>query len=165
MLISNSADVRPRAGRDLARELDSIEPAFLRHCVEELAVPRHFLEEPVQNRRTRDAIGAKLESFGYRVSLESECDNVVAHTACDPGLPKLLIGAHYDSVPGSPGADDNASALAALLAVARSLSQHSPRLPIVFVAFNREEEGMLGSKLFAEHLKREKPFTRPSWLG
>src|SRR5947209_7951365 len=52
--------------------------------------------------------------------------NLHARPRLDPSeLPLLIVGAHYDSIPGSPGADDNASAVAALLELARWLQ---PRL-------------------------------------
>jgi hypothetical protein len=49
----------------------------------------------------------------------------------------LVVGAHYDTVPGSPGADDNASGVAALIEIARLLG--AERLPVRFVAFANEE--------------------------
>jgi Zn-dependent M28 family amino/carboxypeptidase len=51
---------------------------------------------------------------------------------------EVVVGAHYDTVPGSPGADDNASAVAALIELAGLLG--GERLPIRFVAFANEEE-------------------------
>lgn len=51
----------------------------------------------------------------------------------------VLIGAHYDSVFGSPGANDNASGVAALLAIARVLRQMEPKRTIRLVAFVNEE--------------------------
>src|SRR5215203_736977 len=50
----------------------------------------------------------------------------------------VLIGAHYDAVPGSPGADDNASALAVLLELARAFSTTPARRPIRLIAFDLE---------------------------
>lgn len=51
----------------------------------------------------------------------------------------ILIGAHYDSVYDSPGADDNASGVAALLALARRFARSQPQKPLRFVAFANEE--------------------------
>ena len=51
----------------------------------------------------------------------------------------LLIGAHYDSVFGSPGANDNGSGVAALLALARRFAGKSPKYTLRFVAFVNEE--------------------------
>lgn len=51
----------------------------------------------------------------------------------------VVIGAHYDSVDGSPGADDNASGVAALLAIARAFARRPHACTIRFVAFVNEE--------------------------
>lgn len=67
--------------------------------------------------------------------------------------PPILVGAHYDAVPASPGADDNATGLAVLLELARSISQTPLRRPIWFVAFDLEEQGLLGSRAYAHHLR------------
>ena len=54
-----------------------------------------------------------------------------------PGNAVIVVGAHYDTVPGSPGADDNASAVAALIELAGLMAREG--LPIRFVAFANEE--------------------------
>ena len=56
-----------------------------------------------------------------------------------PGEPWLLVGAHLDTVPTSPGAEDNASGIGALLAVAEAVADKQTRLPVVLVAFGAEE--------------------------
>lgn len=69
----------------------------------------------------------------------------------------ILVGAHYDTVPGSPGADDNASGVAVLLVLAELLSSDSwqPKRPIQLVAFDLEEYGLVGSKTCAEELRSQ----------
>ena len=57
----------------------------------------------------------------------------------------VLVGAHHDSVRDSPGADDNASGVAALLELARVLASSRFRRTIVLAAFDLEEIGLLGS--------------------
>ena len=56
-----------------------------------------------------------------------------------PGEPWLLVGAHLDTVPQAPGAEDNASGIGVLLATAEALAGHRTRLPVVLVAFGSEE--------------------------
>lgn len=60
--------------------------------------------------------------------------------------PPLLIGAHYDSVPGSPGADDNATGVAVLLELARAFAGQPGKSPLRLVAFDLEELGFVGSR-------------------
>lgn len=57
----------------------------------------------------------------------------------------VLVGAHYDSVPGSPGANDNGSGVAALLELARLLADQTLPCRVRFVAFVNEESPFYGS--------------------
>jgi Zn-dependent M28 family amino/carboxypeptidase len=66
----------------------------------------------------------------------------------------VLIGAHYDAVPGSPGADDNGSALAVLLELAEAFSDVPARRPIRLVAFDLEETNRSGSRAYAQDLRQ-----------
>lgn len=61
----------------------------------------------------------------------------------------IIVGAHYDSASGVPGADDNASGVAAVLEIARLLSAQSFQPSIQFVGFSLEEDGLIGSKQMA----------------
>jgi Zn-dependent M28 family amino/carboxypeptidase len=65
----------------------------------------------------------------------------------------IILGAHFDSVQGTPGADDNASGVAVLLEAARLLSRARLRSQLLFCAFNLEELTMIGSSYFAKKLK------------
>jgi hypothetical protein len=72
----------------------------------------------------------------------------------------VVIGAHYDTAAGGPGADDNASGVAAMLAIARSLSasKHAPARTVRFVAFVNEEPPFfwneaMGSLVYAKTCK------------
>jgi len=69
--------------------------------------------------------------------------------------PPILIGAHYDAVPGSPGADDNATGVAVLLELARAFTIQPPKSTVRLVAFDMEEYGLLGSEQYAEELKQQ----------
>jgi hypothetical protein len=67
----------------------------------------------------------------------------------------LLIGAHYDSVIGSPGANDNASGVAALLEISHQFARIEPAMTVRFVAFVNEEPpffrgGQQGSMVYAK---------------
>lgn len=71
----------------------------------------------------------------------------------------ILVGAHYDSVRGSPGANDNASGVAALLELGRMLKDAGLRRTVRLVAFVNEEPpffywGEMGSTVYAEAARR-----------
>lgn len=69
----------------------------------------------------------------------------------------ILIGAHYDAVPGSPGADDNATGVAVLLELARQFAATPARHPVRLVAFDLEETQYewAGSTHYARSLQGE----------
>lgn len=69
--------------------------------------------------------------------------------------PPILIGAHYDAVPGTPGADDNATGVAALLELARTFAAQPASYPVRLVAFDMEEYGLLGSAEYAAQLRQQ----------
>lgn len=74
----------------------------------------------------------------------------------DPASGIFVLGAHYDTVEGSPGADDNASAVAALLEIARCLKTTQLKTPLLFAAFTLEEYGFVGSHYFLDQTRNEK---------
>jgi hypothetical protein len=108
-----------------------------------------------QHALARDNIAAYFTSLGLQTALEpfnynytsppTLCHNVVGIL---PGTERpndiYLVGAHYDSA-NNPGADDNASGTAAVMEIARVLSQYSFDATLVFVAFDCEELNLLGS--------------------
>lgn len=63
----------------------------------------------------------------------------------------VVVGGHRDSVPNSPGANDNASGIAATLEAARLLAQVRTARTIHFVAFGAEEIGLIGSRYYAQN--------------
>jgi Peptidase family M28 len=124
-------------------------PERLRRWVEHLAVPRHRHANASNNAWVRDELAAAFAACGLSVRLQGSFDNVVALPARSPrdaAKPLTLVAAHFDSVPDCPGADDNASGLAVMLECARLL--RAAESSIGFVAFNAEEDGLLGSREF-----------------
>ena len=104
----------------------------------------------------RDSILTQFASFGLDASLHdftysgSTYSNVIGvmqgRTRPDD---IYIVSAHYDSV-NNPGADDNASGVAGVLEIARVLSGHSFEATIVFAAFDREEQGTVGSEAWVQ---------------
>ena len=80
--------------------------------------------------------------------------NVIAEQP-GQGTGVVILGAHYDTVPGIVGATDNASGTAVLLTLARELSGTSYPFDLRLVAFGSEELGLLGSRHYVEALSTE----------
>ena len=103
----------------------------------------------VTNQLRSSSLSVSSHEFSY---MGERFVNLVARPAQVPAAPRLIIGAHLDTVPGTPGADDNASGVAAMLEVARVVAAVPWRVPIEFVSFNLEELGMVGSTSYSTTL-------------
>ena len=102
-----------------------------------------------------------LTGWGYRVVVEryggdlADVNLLAELPGAEPHAAILEVGAHWDTVPGSPGADDNASGVAGALEAARALSLLGrAQRGIRFCFFGGEEDGFLGS---TAHLDRLDP--------
>jgi Zn-dependent M28 family amino/carboxypeptidase len=114
-------------------------------------------------RTTLASFGYEVRRHRYQVSGQT-CENLEAEVrGTDKPEDILLIGAHYDSVQGSPGANDNATGVAAMLALARAAAKTRPSCTVRFVAFTNEEPPFfqsrhMGSLVYAQrsHERGEK---------
>lgn len=112
------------------------------------------------------------QTFKQGGSRGYDVHNVIGYVqGSEPGL--VVLGAHYDTLPSTsttgkaPGAVDNASGTAAVLAALKALmmSGGRPKKSIYFVAFGGEEQGLHGSRRLVQELKRpgssDSPIPRP----
>ncbi len=117
--------------------------------------------------RSADYIEEKMVFYGCDVKrqsfmcMENTYHNIIGEVRGNKGSEILVIGAHYDTVPGSPGADDNASGIAGLLELARLTAATQMSRTVSFVAFTLEEPPLfrtkhMGSYIYAESLTKEK---------
>lgn len=100
--------------------------------------------------------GLRTRREGYE-ALGKTCDNIEGEIAGKSGE-IFVVGAHYDSVFGSPGANDNGSGVAALLALARRFAGKATTVTLRFVAFPNEEPfhfqtELMGSWVYAERCR------------
>ena len=153
---SKNATTLPKRDQilDVARQVSTSE---LIEYVKTISVPRSFDRERESNKRTARWILGSFQAYGLNAFSHGPHANIVALQAPCASKPCVLLGAHYDTVPATPGADDNGSAVAALLGSAKLIARNFPELPICFVAFNREEDGLLGSQDFVERFLSERP--------
>jgi len=102
-----------------------------------------------ERQAARTYIQEQLESFGYDVVVDAT-ENVSALRlgSITPDV-RFLVGAHHDSLFGTPGADDNASGVAAVLEIARVLAATELESSVEIVSFGLEEIGLVGSFAYA----------------
>ncbi|MFB3892338.1 MAG: M28 family peptidase [Phycisphaerae bacterium] len=122
---------------------------------------RHF-RAPAGLAEAADYIASRLTSMGYKVTRQAyEVDgvsgsNLEAQLAGTKRPDEIVIvGAHYDTVPGAPGANDNASGVAAVLAMAQAFAGAKTDRTIRFVTFVNEEPpnfstARMGSMVYAK---------------
>jgi Zn-dependent M28 family amino/carboxypeptidase len=103
-----------------------------------------------------DAAG-NLDHDGYAPTVYPELQgvNIVAIKAGETDE-AIVVGAHHDTVPGSPGADDNGAGVAALLELARVLAPARFRRTVVLAALDMEEIGLLGTRVLLPELAAER---------
>ncbi len=116
----------------------------------------------------KEYIREELQQWGIVESFYFDYDgktyeNLILNLPSQPNIkpkPPILIGAHFDTVIGSPGADDNATGIAVLLELARFFYHNPTQYPLRLVAFDLEEYGLLGSRAYANYLKQQQTALR-----
>lgn len=140
----------------------------LRKWVAEFSGLRHGQLDPEALEEKGELLLERLREFGlpaarepFRYRGRSYFNVVATLKGRDDAHPALLVGAHYDAMMGTPGADDNASGVAALLAAAKAVGGAAPARTIRFVGFSLEEpqgafDGRFrhGSRRFAKAARR-----------
>jgi Peptidase family M28 len=144
---------------DVRTATERINTARLGADVDALDEPRGTAQ-PAAARRAAEHIAGELEAAGYTPRFDDVTasngqilPNVSADlpgTGCSETI--FVIGAHYDTVNTSPGADDNASGVAGMLEMARALRQRPLPMTVRFIGFAFEEIGLVGSRQAAQEL-------------
>ena len=128
---------------DIAAQLAQPELSARREAVLHL-LSRAGLSHEVQTASAKPDTGGFALFAQPAPKAEVEVQNIIVRPVEIAG-PKLVIGAHYDAFPGSPGANDNASGMAVLLALAQELSRSGCDKAVEVVFFDAEESGRAGS--------------------
>jgi len=145
-----------------ARADKPYDPAALKAAVAALADPALDGRAPgtAGDQAARTLIRDRLEALGLSPTEQAFDDadghstaNILATLAgSDPDAGIIVVGAHHDHLGKKHlGANDDASGIAALLAIADALHGITPRRTIVFAAWGAEEEGEVGSAYFVAH--------------
>ncbi len=100
-----------------------------------------------------DSMGLNVEYFEWKMSGFEDRDIVATLPGKDNYT--IIVGAHIDAVPTSPGADDDGSGVAVVMAMARVLSHYHFVHTLKFIIYTGEEEGTYGSYNYAMHAYEE----------
>ena len=160
---------RPKLHKDTYHLIDDLEVRLKAHVAvlaEQIGPRDVFVPEKLD--AAADYICRFWEKVGYKVNDQTfrvqdiACHNLAVEI---PGESKpdeiVLVGAHYDTVSWSPGANDNGSAVAALLELSRLFSTKSTNRTLRFVAFANEEPPFfktrsMGSLVYAKECRKRK---------
>jgi Zn-dependent M28 family amino/carboxypeptidase len=149
------------------RELEMLRDALREH-VDALSVdigPR-TPSSPGSLVRAANYITSVFEDAGLSVTeqnyqyYDQRVTNLLATAPASAGASAYyVVGAHYDTVPSTPGADDNASAVAVMLELAGRLQHERLKVPVLFAAFTLEEPpayltGHQGSRIFVRRCQK-----------
>lgn len=123
----------------------------LAETVARLAAAPRFLS--TERAAARSYLAGQLAAAGLQPELADYPGGTNVHATIPATAaegPRVVLGAHFDTVAGSPGANDNASGVAVVLEVARYLARAPCRAaPVSIVFFDQEETGLLGARAFA----------------
>ncbi len=140
--------------------MTEIRNTLLRH-LQQIAIPRHPLLEPIGHLAVQSYLISSFQRFGTVTEQVFDGPGAQGRNLLLqlPGRSSqrapILIGAHYDGVPGTPAADDNGTGVAVLLALAEALANTPSPRPVWLVGFDLEEWGMLGGKVLAQSLREQ----------
>jgi hypothetical protein len=128
----------------MAQLLKEVDKERLYQHILELEGPNHPIYSPEKLDSAADYISSELERYGLQVSEQIvEIDNHqyrnIEGIIATGENPELLLTAHYDTTPISPGADDNNSAVSVMLEAARILSKAEEPLNVRVIGFTLEE--------------------------
>lgn len=140
---------------DISKIITQVSSDYLEYLVRKISTPRHYIAEKENNRKIALWLKEQFLSYGYDVFFQGTYDNVIAVPSIKSEKPFLIAATHYDTVPRSPGADDNGSGMAVLLSCAKILSECCTPNSTMFIMFNCEEDGLLGSKDFVSRYSKE----------
>jgi hypothetical protein len=105
--------------------------------------------------KAQHACEERLRAAGFEVSLDAfeGGTNVVGKRRGERAPREIVVvSAHYDHFASCPGADDDGSGIAAVLEAARALGAERGARSLVIACFDREEDGLVGSRAYASHV-------------
>ena len=141
---------------DIQQIVNQIDTNRLKQNVLFIEGIRHHLTGAQHKQVVRDSLLSRFQQFGLQTREHDfpygnfTGKNIIGKMTGQVSNTKTyIVDGHYDTVSNSPGADDNASAIAGLLEILRVISENLEfAYSVEFIAFDLEEHGLLGSKAF-----------------
>ena len=159
-----SRNITTSTGREMTKLIQQIDESMIEKYVENITAfgPRIVGTAAFEN--AGRYIYNEFRKSGLDVRYQNWTSNVINGSNIEAILHGVdsssdsiyIICGHYDSVPGCPGADDNAAGTAAVLAAAEVMSQYAFNHTIRFVTFSGEEKGLLGSYAYVKEAYEDK---------
>lgn len=125
---------------------------------------KHLIRNYIRNLLKKTGISPQDHPYEITITYEDGTSNDFKGTniyaiipATIPSKEYIIIGAHYDAVPYSLGANDNATGCALIYGVAKQINSLKERNKnVIIVFFDQEELGLVGSKAFAQYIQGKK---------
>jgi hypothetical protein len=138
--------------------IDDIDSSLVYQYMQYIAQPRNHIGAPAVLSAIKDSIENNFNRFNLQTKRDNFSfgiyggQNIIGRK---PGLfeekKTIIVDAHFDAVNNSPGADDNGSSLTAVLIAAKILSDFQFEKSLQFIAFDKEENGLLGSSFYVNN--------------
>ncbi len=149
------------ASIDIAEWVDEVSEEILRNHMSIIEGSRNYSTSRPHLEAVKDSIASRFNAAGLQTSRQDflyQNQNGQNILGRKPGLideaSTWIIDGHFDSVSNSPGADDNGSAVVGLLEILRVLGKYSFQENLLFVGFDFEEAGLIGSQRYVQSGRR-----------
>lgn len=148
-----------RKGKSISDMIAEVDTNRLRADLDSLVGTRHYTQPNLKLQAIKDTMYSRMNAHGHSLfvhSFQYQTYTAQNYIATQQGNAEqgqnIIIDGHYDCVSNGPGADDNLSAVVAMLEASRILSNYQFHKNIKYIGFDLEELGLLGSKEYVKNV-------------
>ena len=157
-IVINTTDLRGSGTRNMVHDVDVVN---VQNLLLGLIGNRNYKDSAgmVNITKTRELLAYNFESNKFKASRQTftfrknytGCNVIGFRKGVEDENKVVIVTAHYDTVSETPGADDNATGVTAILEIARIFAFVQFKYSVLLVAFDLEEPGMIGSDYFVKN--------------
>jgi hypothetical protein len=143
---------------DIQQMVDQVDTDLLMQRLQQISIPRHHTADPEGLQQVRDLVLSSFQQNGLITTTHTAShqghmvDNLLGRqTGMTDPVRTYIVDGHYDAVVNTPGADDNGTAVAAMLEIAKILSTYTFRHSLRYIGFAFEEQGLIGSMQYVQN--------------